>query len=33
MDTLDEESGLPKKVYGVHGTPIAEVFMEYEIKR
>lgn len=29
VDTLDETTGLPKKVKGVHGTPISEVFMEY----
>eukprot|EP00571_Detonula_confervacea_P013022 CAMPEP_0172312766 /NCGR_PEP_ID=MMETSP1058-20130122/18550_1 /TAXON_ID=83371 /ORGANISM="Detonula confervacea, Strain CCMP 353" /LENGTH=221 /DNA_ID=CAMNT_0013026311 /DNA_START=150 /DNA_END=815 /DNA_ORIENTATION=- len=31
VDTLEEETGLPKKVKGVHGTPISEVFMEYKL--
>jgi GNAT superfamily N-acetyltransferase len=31
IDTIDVETGLPKKVKGVHGTPISEVFMEYNI--
>jgi N-acetylglutamate synthase-like GNAT family acetyltransferase len=33
VDTIDEQTGLPKKVGGVHGTPISEVFMEYEVKK
>ena len=31
VDAIDESTGLLKEPSPVHGTPICEVFMEYEI--